>query len=128
MKVLAFTDNHTLNQDILSKKAKDVDIILSMGDMSLMGHYLEEQLEWMNTLGKKVLVIPGNHESYTDFEKICTKFENVINLDKKAIVIDGVLFMGFGNEGFAKREPEFEALVPMFKEAMKRAPKSVLTD
>ena len=67
MKILAATDIHG-DKDLverLAKKAKDknVDIVVLCGDITLAETNIEGLIGPFKKRGKKVLLIPGNHET-----------------------------------------------------------------
>ena len=65
MKILAFVDLHE-NQTAWKKvkeKAKDVDVVVCAGDISIFEHRLSHFLKELNNLKKPVMMIHGNHES-----------------------------------------------------------------
>jgi len=118
MKVLCFTDWHggtdynEFSGDALAsikKKAKNVDLILCTGDITLFGNAMEEVLEFINSLGKKVLLIPGNHEDEDELEAMVKNFKNIVYLHKHSFEFKGFTFLGWGGGGFGQRDLEFEA-------------------
>ena len=127
MKILVFTDVHEKNKfiDILIKKAKQVDLLVCCGDLSWFGHSLENMVKKLSKTGKKMLLIPGNHESKQEIEYLCGKYSYLVNLHKKSYVSDDVIFFGYGNLGFSLVEPLFEKLVPSFKKKIKEGQKIV---
>ena len=121
MKILVFTDVHEKNKfiDVLLKKAKLVDLLVCCGDLSWFGHSLESMIKKLSKAGKKMLIIPGNHESKQEIENLCKKYAFLINLHKKSYIINNVIFIGYGNLGFSLNEPGFEKLIPSFKKKIK---------
>lgn len=117
MKLLAFTDLH-LDFDSLreiKKNAKDADILVCAGDFTVFGRNTKLILEKINKLGKKVILIPGNHEDEDVVEKECKKLPNILYIHKKAIEINGFLFVGWGGGGFALVDREFEKFTSKFE-------------
>jgi Icc-related predicted phosphoesterase len=87
---------------------------------------LEETIREMNSIGKPVLLIHGNHESSELTKLISKSCENITFLHKTKKVINDVLFFGFGGEGFSYRTPEFEKLSKKFITWIAKANKAVM--
>ena len=100
MKILAFTDAH--NSDSAFRKVKkeaakhNVDYIVCCGDFTFFSHELETVMRKMNSFGKKVIVIPGNHESDNQYKKNLKKFSNLIDVHKGSWREGDVLVIGYG--------------------------------
>ncbi len=125
MKLLVFTDNHSLYIEELLAKAKMVDIIISLGDISLMGKHLEEQFKLFNSLGKPFLYIDGNHEDHLPTKKICAQYSNIIHMHNRTKVFGNLIIVGHGGGGFAQRDDAFEKIAPLFGEEIKKYPVSI---
>jgi len=114
MKFLTFTDLHedkaVLNQLLERALKKDIDFVICCGDISTFGNGLQYNLRKINSLGKKVYLIPGNHEEGAEFSSIVAQFSNVVNLDRKAIIIEDYIFLGYGGGGFALQDSEFRKI------------------
>ena len=110
MRILAFVDVHGSLRaiEILKKKAKQADVLVCAGDISIFEQNLDDLVFRLNEFGKRVLMIPGNHETEEELEKICSRFKNMRYLHKKDIRMGGYLFIGYGGGGFALVDPEFE--------------------
>ena len=72
---------------------------------------LEKLLSKINSLGKEVLMMHGNHESDKILNHLCGKFENITFFHRKIINKGGILFLGFGGGGFSQTDKEFEEFV-----------------
>jgi len=123
MKLFAFSDTH--EEKTLLKKAaklgKEADVVACLGDISFFEEGLEESIRALNSIGKKCLVIPGNHESCAKLKKICSASKNVIYMHKKALKINNVLFIGYGTGGFEQKNKEFEEFVKSKKSLVEQA-------
>ena len=124
MKVLFFTDVHSGDSsdeyyvtdveelkekvDVIVEKSKDCDVMVCCGDLSFFGSGLEEAMNMLKKAGKKLLIIPGNHESSSELKKLCDG-KQVIFLHKKCLTIDDVTFVGYGGGGFDERDKQFDA-------------------
>ena len=114
MKFLTFTDLHE-DKEVLKELAgraskPDIDFVICCGDISTFGNGLKYNLQKLNSLGKKVYVIPGNHEEGTDFGVVMAEFPNLINLDHGAAVVGDYVFLGHGGGGFTLLDASFRKI------------------
>ena len=97
MKVLCFVDLHgdkpLLKKLIKRAKDPDIDLVLMAGDLTNFEDGLRYFLKKLNSIGKKVLVIPGNHEEHKDFDP---KLKDIISIHNDKVVIKNKLFIGCG--------------------------------
>lgn len=81
------------------------DVLILAGDISNISHdSYESIIKKYASLWKNVIVILGNHEYHALFEtmdiklagykKVCEKYPNVYLLEKRGVVINGILFIG----------------------------------
>lgn len=126
MKILAFGDTHgNLNYlDRSLKKAKDVDIIICLGDLSNFGRNFKEGINKLKKLDKLVLIIPGNHETSDQIDSVSNK--NIINLHKKSYELNDYIFFGFGGGGFHTINKDFENVAEKFNKTIKKDSKIIL--
>lgn len=114
MNFLTFVDLHDNKKalkELISRASKDdVDFIVCCGDMSNFGRGLIDVLEAFQKLGKKLYIIPGNHEELNDFGEILSNFSVCVNLHKQAIEVDDYVFLGYGGDGFSQEDPEFRKI------------------
>lgn len=110
MKILAFVDIHGSMKALkkVEEKAKDADLLVCAGDMSMFEQGLDILLGRLNKTGKKVLMIHGNHETPEVLKKVCEKFNNIIFIHKRTYKKSNVMFIGFGGGGFSLVDEEFE--------------------
>ncbi len=122
MKILAFTDTHNDPQGLaeIARKAKqeNPDMLICCGDVSNFGSDLVSAGRKLNALAKKILIVPGNHETPEEVVLLCQKFKNFINLHEQFFEDGGFLFFGYGTGGFAMRDPYFEKKVATWKKKM----------
>jgi putative phosphoesterase len=112
MRLLAFTDIHE-DKRLLERMRRivseeKVDLIVCAGDFTIFGRSTKEMIRSISQLGKKVLLIHGNHEDGRDIAKFCSQTKNVIFLHEKIVDVEGFKFIGFGGGGFRSVEPGFE--------------------
>src|SRR3989344_9024731 len=112
MKILAFTDIHgssaALKRIGQKVKSQNPDIIACAGDISIFEHGIAGILKKLNRLGRKVVMIHGNHEDDKTFLKYSRIFRNIIFVHKGHFAENGVLFLGYGGGGFSVTDKEFE--------------------
>ncbi|HLC97139.1 MAG TPA: metallophosphoesterase [Candidatus Nanoarchaeia archaeon] len=128
MKILAFVDLHE-NQTAWKKvkeKAKDVDVVVCAGDISIFEHRLSHFLKELNNLKKPVMMIHGNHESDSSMRKMCRNLDNIFLIHKNRKVLENCLFLGYGGGGFRYIDKEFDRVAKSFKLAMKEHPDKVV--
>jgi len=123
MRILAFTDIHSslLALKTLEKKVKEKkpDLLISAGDMTVFGDRMEWVMKRIAKMGVPTLVIPGNHEEENPLAAVCKRHKNLIYIHKKTYVMDNILFIGHGGEGFSYTTPDFEKWVTKIKDKIK---------
>ncbi len=127
MKILAFVDLHG-DKDALDKikeKSKQVDLVLCAGDLTFFEQDLDYFLEELNKLGKKVLIIPGNHESEENLVELTKDLENVYQIHKGMFVKDEYLILGYGGGGFSMTDKGFYKVGESFKKNIKENTKVI---
>ena len=117
MKIVAFADPHASLTALkeVEKKAKDADLILCAGDISIFEQYFEQFLERINKMGKTVLLIHGNHETEELTETLCQGLKNLRFIHKKVYRIGNYAFAGFGGGGFGHQDLDFENFIKKIK-------------
>jgi uncharacterized protein len=115
MKFLTFSDLHgdkvSIKEIVLRAKKDDIDFLLCAGDFSEFSRGLRPILEEFNSIGKKVYLIPGNHEEGGDkLTNALIDLKNCINIDKRAAKIGKYIFLGYGGGGFEMEDPEFRKI------------------
>lgn len=113
MKILAFCDLHEDYEyaEELMEKAKDVDLILCAGDITVFGDSLDVAVNFLDGFGKKVICVHGNHESEHKMKKLCEKSKNVVFVHEKGFVFEDVLIIGYGGGGFVREDENFEKII-----------------
>jgi len=92
MRILLTSDTHGLLHVIerFAERLKNYDTGIIAGDI-LEGGASDEAVDALNTAGKPVLVIPGNHDPVE-----WASNKNVMNLHLKRVPIGGIPFVGYG--------------------------------
>ncbi|MFC1728014.1 metallophosphoesterase [Nanoarchaeota archaeon] len=121
MKILAFVDTHGSLAALkrIEKMAKDANILICAGDLSVFEQDLDLLIERLNKIGKPVLIIHGNHETEEEMKKSCSLFKNVTYFHKKVHVIDNYAFVGYGGGGFSVTDKKFETWTKKIKPKLK---------
>ncbi len=114
MKFLTFVDLHE-DKNVLKKivnraKKDDIDFVLTPGDITLFGKSLRYVLKHLNEIGKKVYLIPGNHESDNMINEVIADYPNCINFNKSTFKEFGYVFLGYGGGGFSAEDSEFRKI------------------
>lgn len=123
MNILAFTDIHEDMRAVanIKKLSKDADLLVCAGDLSNFGKGLDKTAKALNSIGKPLLIIHGNHETEKDIINLCKKYKNLINLHRGVYELDNCIFFGFGGGGFSKVDLSFERIA---KKVMKNIDKT----
>ncbi len=112
MKLLAFTDFHAspiaLKRVLLAAKKFKPDFLVCTGDITIFEHNLDWVLKQLDSMPKKVILIPGNHEEGPQFREICKRYKNLLCIDRASCRVGGkYLFLGYGGGGFSFTDPQF---------------------
>ena len=114
MKFLTFTDLHedkkVLKELVKRASEDDVDFLITAGDMTEFGKGLRYVLKGLDSIGKLVYLIPGNHESDNMLNQVLADYPNCINFNKKALKLGDYFLLGYGGGGFAMEAPEFRKI------------------
>ncbi len=121
MRILAFADTHSNKTAMkkIVKKAKKADILVNAGDVSLFGEGLERMMVELDRIGKKVLMIHGNHETVSEIKEGCRMFKNLKDIHRKVFKKEDIVFLGFGGGGFSLKDKRFERISSRWTEKYK---------
>lgn len=124
MKILAFGDTHgsmkALDSIVSTAKKEKADIVLCTGDVSVFEQDLSKIMKKLDTIGKPVMIVPGNHESERSLKEISRKSKNIVYLNKGMLKFRNYAFMGFSGDGFSMNDPEFARWGKMVKNDLKK--------
>ncbi len=122
MKILTFVDLHGSKKAMerIKKLSSKVDLIVCAGDLSIFGNKIDELLFELNSIEKKMLIIPGNHEDFSELKKLCKLFDNIDYIDNGMMKLDNYLFFGYGDGGFSTVDETFERLGKKFEKEIKK--------
>jgi len=114
MKFLAFVDVHedkkALKQLIERAMQEDIEFLICAGDLTQFGRNLRYMLKQLNEIGKKIYILPGNHESNTTLMGVLSDYANFIPFHKKDFQLGEYIFMGYGEGGFSLEDAEFRRI------------------
>ncbi len=120
MKILAFTDLHSNLKLIgkLRKKAQNAELVVCTGDFTFFQKNIVRVLAEIDKIGKKVLLINGNHEDDEEVKRLCMRLKNIVFLHKSSYTHKSrdktFLFAGYGGMGFSLRDRDFELSMKKF--------------
>ncbi len=113
LRILAFSDLHGDEGAfrVLAKKAKKADVIVCAGDFTIFEHNILRIMRKIDSFGKPVMLVNGNHEDERLVYEICRKLRNVVHIHRKihqSGKLPGYAFIGHGGEGFSHVSQDFE--------------------
>jgi Icc-related predicted phosphoesterase len=74
MKILVFSDIHGDTRALEKLVARPADIYIAAGDLATFRKGLDRCGEILASLGERVWVLPGNHETHDDAKEFCRRF------------------------------------------------------
>ncbi len=82
----------------LAKKAKDekVDLVILPGDLTWFENINKGLIEPFTKINKKVLIIPGNHETIDTINLLSQKYPNLKNIHGKGVKENDIGIFGAG--------------------------------
>lgn len=125
MKLLAFTDFHASIAALKKVHGKaqkyKPDLALCCGDITVFEQNIAAVMARLGALPTKLLLIHGNHEEERVVGLLAKRYENILLLHKKTFLYNGVLFVGYGGQGFVKRDREFERFIQSIDKKLRTA-------
>ncbi len=120
MKILAFTDTHG-SMRALRQIARDrwPNVLVCCGDLTVFEQDLARILRLLGEPGRRVLVVPGNHESPAGLRKAAAKWPNITVMHPGTYTAGDIVFFGYGVNGFALTDPGFEKAFASHKKGLK---------
>ncbi len=111
MRILAFCDTHGSNAHLgsLKKKAANADIAICAGDFTVFEQGIRAKIRDIDSLGIKVYLIHGNHESQGTVRALCEQSKRITFIHKKTAQCNGWKIAGWGGGGFSLEDREFES-------------------
>ncbi len=113
LRILAFSDLHGDEKalKLLEKKAKKADVVVCAGDFTVFEHNILRIMRKLDSIGKPVVLVNGNHEDAMLVAEICLKLKNIRFVHRKAYSCNQFpeyVFVGHGGEGFDHISEDFE--------------------
>src|SRR3989344_6440277 len=116
MKILAFTDIHgsksALRRISQLTRIHNPDALVCAGDITVFENNLLFFLRKLNSIGKPVVIVHGNHEEPGGFN---VNLKNIHFVHKKNFIIGNVLFLGYGGGGFSVVDNGFKKIGERFE-------------
>lgn len=121
MNLLIFADLHGDESAIkeLKEKSKYADLIVSAGDLTFFGNELDQVIKELDSFGKPLLTIAGNHDDKNELQIECDKSENIIYLDNEIYVMKNFIFAGHSGNSFSLEDPDFKNIVKKVTDSKK---------
>ncbi|MCP3682813.1 MAG: hypothetical protein GY861_09005 [bacterium] len=121
MKIYAFVDTHGDMKGIekIRKKSEKADLLICAGDITVFEENIERVLKKLDSIGKKILIIHGNHETEETMKTACKLCKNLVFLHKKTYKQDDFLFIGYGNLGFSLEDSAVDRFAKKFRKKVK---------
>ena len=130
MKLLAFTDIHASVVAIKRVEEKirkhRPDLVLCCGDLTVFEQNIGGVMARLGAFPVKTLVLHGNHEEDVTVAAHARKYKNIVFMHKRLYQEGGVLFVGYGGQGFVRKDREFERFVAKEEELICAAKRVVL--
>jgi len=121
MKILAFADPHGDGQALeeIRKKSDNADLIICVGDLTVFGHEQQKLIDFLDNIGKEIIMLHGNHEDKNSLKKMCEKSNNIKFFHNEVVDLIDVVLVIHGGGGFSSRSSSFEANKEEFGKAIK---------
>jgi Icc-related predicted phosphoesterase len=125
MRILFFTDIHgsTKHLNEVVEKSRNADIIVCPGDLTIFENGLDEIFRKLNSIGKPVIVVHGNHESASSMAVLSLRYKNVHFIHKSHYIHEDVIFFGHGGGGFSTEDKSFDKVADTFIKEFNRITK-----
>lgn len=122
MRILFFTDIHgsTRHLNEVVDKSRNADIIVCAGDLTIFENGLDDMLKKLNSTGKPVIVVHGNHESESSMAVLSLRYKNVNFIHKSHYIHEDVIFFGHGGGGFSIEDKSFDKVAYNFMKEFDR--------
>ncbi|MBN2566594.1 metallophosphoesterase family protein [Candidatus Woesearchaeota archaeon] len=124
MKALFFVDTHGRRplHERIKHRAQEADVLVCAGDLTEFGEGYSEHLAFLDSIGKPVVLIHGNHESELTTRMLVPDYPNIRYIHGGAWRFGSHLFLGYGGGGFVVDDEMFEDATLRFDEAMAEHP------
>ena len=95
MRILIFSDIHGDLRALERLVAQPADVYIAAGDLSTFGRGLERCGEVLRSLGQRVWVLPGNHETHEETQAFCGRY-GLVDFHRQVRQLQGTQWAGLG--------------------------------
>ena len=95
MKILIFSDIHGDVRALARIVAQPADVYICAGDLATFGKGLEKCGKALESLGEKLWVLPGNHETHDDIREFCRRF-GFVDFHRRVLQTKSTPWAGLG--------------------------------
>jgi uncharacterized protein len=95
VKVLIFSDIHGDVRALARIVAQPVDVYICAGDLATFQKGLDKCGKALESLGEKLWVLPGNHESHDDIREFCSRY-GFVDFHRRVRQIGSSTWAGLG--------------------------------
>jgi len=108
LRIIAFVDIHGNMRALeeVCSSAVDADIMLCSGDLTQFSNRLDLILRKLDSIGKPLFLIHGNHETSEEMADRCRKLKNIEFVHKRTVFIGNTMITGYGGGGFSEHDKE----------------------
>ncbi len=114
--------------DDIKRKSRKADLILCCGDFTIFENDMIKILKKFDSLTKRMVIIPGNHETGKSLSEACKKTKNIHFINNSFYEDESLVVLGSEGDGFAIEDKEFRRTAKKFKNILskKRNKKHIL--
>ncbi len=95
MRVLLFSDTHGDVAALELLAAKPADLYIAAGDLSTFGRGLDRAGEILASVGERLWLLPGNHETHAQTRELCARF-GFVDFHRQVREFAGAHWAGLG--------------------------------
>ena len=117
MKVLVFSDIHNDLRALARIVAQPADLYICAGDLATFQKGLDKCGKALESLGEKLWVLPGNHETHDDIRELCRRF-GFVDFHRRVIRTGPAIWAGLGYSNITPFETPGEYTEEQISEAL----------
>jgi uncharacterized protein len=127
MKIVAFGDSHGdyFVLEYVRELADLADLSVCLGDFSIFSNEVEHIIPYLSEIHNDLLLIHGNHEDKDEIKELCERYKGIEFIHEKIVRRGEYVFLGYGGDGFSKRDKNFEAFIKKHKKELEQEKKLV---
>jgi Icc-related predicted phosphoesterase len=98
MRLLLFSDIHVNKHycELIVAKSAEADIVVGAGDFGSLRHGISKTINWLSSINKPSVVVPGNAESFEELKEACVSWPSASVLHGSSIKLSDITFYGLG--------------------------------